>query len=46
MQWQPQKPASPRAQRVALAIAAIPILLFVIGTLVLLWQLLGQPSAQ
>jgi hypothetical protein len=46
MQWQPQKPASPRAQRVALVIAAIPITLLVIATLVLIWQLLGQPSTQ
>lgn len=46
MQWVPQKPASHRTKLVALTIAAIPIALLVVGTLVLAWQLLGANSAQ
>ena len=44
MQWQPQKPPSHRARLLAIAIIAIPITFFVVATLVLLWQLLGQTS--
>lgn len=45
MQWQPQKPPSHRIRLLALAIVAIPITLILVGTLVLLWQLLGQASS-
>jgi hypothetical protein len=46
MQWQPQKPPSQRARLLAMAIVAIPITLILVGTLVLLWQLLGASSAR
>ena len=46
MQWEPQKPASHRAHLVAIVIVAVPVTLLVIGTLVLLWQVLGQATAQ
>lgn len=46
MQWVPQKPPSDRVRLFALAIAAIPITLILVGTLVLLWQLLGQATGQ
>jgi hypothetical protein len=46
MQWEPQKPASQRAHLVAIAIVVVPVTLLVIGTLVLLWQVLGQATAQ
>jgi flagellar basal body-associated protein FliL len=45
MQWQPQKPPSHRTRLLAIAIVAIPVTLIVVGTLVLLWQLLGQASS-
>jgi hypothetical protein len=44
MQWQPQRPPSHRTRLLVIAIVAIPITLIVVGTLVLLWQLLGQAS--
>jgi hypothetical protein len=46
MQWQPQKPPSHLTRLLAIAIVAIPITLLLIGTLVLLWQLLGASSAR
>jgi hypothetical protein len=45
MQWVPQRPPTRRVRLSAIAVVAIPILLLVIGTLVLLWQLLGATNA-
>jgi len=45
MQWVPHKPPSRRVKLSVVAVAAIPIVLVVVGTLVLLWQLLGSTSA-
>jgi hypothetical protein len=45
MQWQPKKAPTHRTRLLAIAIVAIPITLIVLGTLVLLWQLLGQASS-
>lgn len=44
MEWQPQKPPSQSNRLLALAILAIPVTLILIGTLVLLWQFLGQAN--
>jgi flagellar basal body-associated protein FliL len=46
MQWEPQKPAGQRTKLAVVAIAAIPIILVVVGILVLAWQLLGSSTAQ
>jgi len=46
MQWVPQKPPSQRTRLGVVAIAAIPIILVIVGILVLAWQLLGSSTAQ
>lgn len=45
MQWVPQKPPGRKRKLSAIAFAAIPILVMVVGILVLVWQLLGSTNA-
>ena len=46
MQWEPRTPPGPRLKLLAFAIVLIPVVLIVVGVLLVVWQLLGQSTAQ